>query len=211
MTQEYIIHGRFQAEWLRGKAVSEKMLDMTRDLAGISYLPVHGDPILSRLDDRDLLRYFIFTLSSWWEIPLIDRINLGRQDNNFAILMDINPTPETYYRLSNPDEPGIPSVRYKSGLKEMFPSLESDVADAMYNLLRNGFGHNLFGREPGKIRFDDEFACPPQLDKDNVLLIPPIQLALSMVTSFLPKIAMLLLYPGHERMRNFKMYMSGAA
>ena len=35
----------------------------------------------------------------------------------------------------------------------MFPSLDASVADAMFNLLRNGFGHNLFGREPGKIHF----------------------------------------------------------
>ncbi len=58
--------------------------------------------------------------------------------------MDINPAPETMYRLGN-REPETPEVRYKSGLQQIFPSLESEVADAMYNLLRNGFGHNLFG------------------------------------------------------------------
>ncbi len=210
MTRDYIIRDNFETEWVKGQTVSEKLLDITRDYVGIAYLPVHGDSILSQLDDHDLLCYFIYTLSSWWEIPLIDRINAGRQDNNFAILMDVNPAPETYYRLSN-REPGSPEIRYKSGLTEMFPSLESDVADAMYNLLRNGFGHNLFGREPGKIRFDNTFDCPPKLDDADALLVPPIQLALSMVTSFLPKIAMLLLYPANDRMRIFKIYMSGKA
>ncbi len=81
----------------------------------------------------------------------------------------------------------------------------------MYNLLRNGFGHNLFGREPGKIQFDNSYDCPPKLDKDNVLLVPSIQLALSMVNSFLSKIAMLLLYPSHNRRRFFKTYMTGTA
>ena len=84
--------------------------------------------------------------------------------------MDINPAPETMYRLGNL-EPRTPDIRYKSGLKEMFPSLESSAADAMYNSLRNGFGHNLFGREPGKIQFDNAFDCPPKLDNDNVLLV----------------------------------------
>ena len=56
--------------------------------------------------------------------------------------MDINPAPETYFRLSHLESPG-PETRYKSGLKEMFPSLKSNAADAMYNLLRKGFGHNL--------------------------------------------------------------------
>ena len=208
MTRAYIIRENFEAEWVQGKNVSEKLLDMTRDAGGLTYLTVHGDPVLGHLDDHNLLCYFIYTLSSWWEIPLIDRINSNRQDNNFAIIMDINPAPETYYRLGH-REPSSPETRYKTGLKEMFPSLENNVADAMYNLLRNGFGHNLFGREPGKIRFDNEFDCPPKLDDANVLLVPPIPLALSMVTSFLPKIAMLLLYGSNDRMQIFKMYMSG--
>lgn len=210
MISEYRIRNRFEAQWKRGQTVSDKLFEMTRRFAGRAYLPVHGDPILSQLDDHDLLCYFIYTLSSWWEIPLIDRINSNREDNNFAILMDINPTPETMYRLGN-REPSTPEVRYKSGLQEIFPDLESDVADAMYNLLRNGFGHNLFGREPGKVQFNNTFDCPPILDNDNVLLVPPIQLALSMVTAFLPKIAMLLLYPSDEKMRVFKMYMTSNA
>ena len=90
-------------------------------------------------------------------------------------------------------------------------SIKSAATDAMYNLLRNGFGHNLFGREPGKIRFDNEYDCPPALDKDNVLLVPPIQLAMSMVTAFLPRIAMLLAFPFHRNMRVFKIYMTGSA
>ena len=148
MAYEYIIQTRFESQWGLGRQISDNLLDITRDLAGVSYLPVHGDPILDKLDYYDLVYYFIYTLSSWWEIPLIDRINANREDNKFAILMDINPAPETMYRLGN-QELGTPEFRYKSGLKEMFPSLESDSAAAMYNLLRNGFGHNLFGREPG--------------------------------------------------------------
>ena len=210
MISDYIIRNNFESQWVQGETVSDTLLDISLDLAGVAYLPVHGDPILSRIDDHDLLCYFIHTLSSWWEIPLIDRINADRKDNNFAIIMDINPAPETMFRLGNL-EPGTPEFRYKSGLKEMFPSLESNSADAMYNLLRNGFGHNLFGREPGKILFDNRFECPPKLDADNVLLVPPIQLALSMVTSFLSKIAMLLLYPAGDRMRMFKAYMTGTA
>ena len=210
MASEHIIQTNFESQWTQGQEVSAKLLNMTLDSAGRSYLPVHGDPILSQLDDHDLLCYFIYTLSSWWEIPLIDRINADRQDNNFAIIMDINPAPETIYRLGNRESHG-PEIRYKSGLKEMFPSLEADVADAMYSLLRNGFGHNLFGREPGKIQFDNHFDCPPKLDDHNVLLVPPIQLALSMVSAFLPKIAMLLLYPSHPNMRVFKTYMTSNA
>lgn len=210
MAHEHIIQKNFETLWEQGQTVSVKLLDITLNATGKPYIPVHGDPILSQLDDHDLLCYFIYTLSSWWEIPVIDRINFNRQDNNFAILMDINPAPETMYRLGNRD-PRTPEIRYKSGLMEMFPSLESNVADAMYNLLRNGFGHNLFGREAGKIQFDNEFDCPPKLDDDNVLLVPPIQLALSMVSSFLSKIAMLLLYPTQDRMRVFKIYMTGKA
>lgn len=208
MASEYIIQKNFKAQWLRGQSVSDQLLDITLDSVGKSYLPVHGDPVLSQLDDHDLLCYFIYTLSSWWEVPVIDRINANRRDNNFAIIMDINPAPETMYRLRN-REPRRPEIRYKSGLKAMFPSLESNVADAMYNLLRNGFGHNLFGREPGKIQFDNEFECPPKLDDANVLLVPPIQLALSMVSAFLPIIAMLLLYPSRDNARIFKLYMTG--
>ena len=210
MPNEYIIQSNFETQWKRGQAVSHELLSITRETLGISYYPVHGDSVLRQLDDHDLLCYFVYTLSSWWEIPVIDRINTNRQDNNFAIIMDVNPAPETMYRLGN-SEPRTPEIRYKSGLKEMFPSLESNVADAMYNLLRNGFGHNLFGREPGKIQFDNGFDCPPRLDEDNVLLVPPMQLALSMVNSFLSKIAMLLLYPSHDRMRVFKTYMTGKA
>lgn len=210
MPSEYIIQSNFETQWRRGQAVSNDLLGITREALGISYYPVHGDSVLRQLDDHDLLCYFIYTLSSWWEIPVIDRINTNRQDNNFAIIMDVNPAPETMYRLGN-SQPHTPEIRYKSGLKEMFPSLESNVANAMYNILRNGFGHNLFDREPGKIQFDNSFDCPPKLDRDNVLLVPPIQLALSMVNSFLSKIAMLLLYPSHERMRVFKTYMTGKA
>lgn len=164
MTQDYIIRKSFEIQWRQGQALKDTLLHVTLDNLGISYLPVHGDPVLSRLDDYDLLCYFIHTLSSWWEIPLIDRINSNREENNFAIIMDINPAPETYFRLSHLKTPK-PETRYKSGLQEMFPGLTSNVADSMYNLLRNGFGHNLFGREPGKIRFDNRFDCPPRWTK----------------------------------------------
>ncbi len=210
MAQDYIIRNSFDIQWLRGQALTDTLLRETRETLGVSYLPVHGDPILRRLDDYDLLCYFVYTLSSWWEIPLIDRINSNRDDNNFAIIMDINPTPETYYRLGH-QESARPATRYKSGLLEMFPSLKSNVADAMYNSLRNGFGHNLFGREPGKIRFDNKYDCPPALDEDNVLLIPPVALAMSMVTSFLPRIGMLLAFPDHPNMQVFRNYMTGSA
>lgn len=210
MTHDYFIRKSFDIEWLRGQALSAALLHETQVAQGISYLPVHGDPILRRLSDYELLCYFVYTLSSWWEIPLIDRINLNREDNNFAIIMDINPAPETYFRLSHLESPG-PETRYKSGLREMFPDLDSSVADAMYNLLRNGFGHNLFGREPGKIHFDNQHDCPAALDKENVLLVTPVRLALSMITSFLPRIAMLLAYPNHPNMRIFKSYMTGSA
>lgn len=210
MTQDYIIRKSFEIQWRRGQTLKDTLLHETLGNQSISHVPVHGDPILSRLDDYDLLCYFIFSLSSWWEIPLIDRINTNREDNNFAIVMDINPAPETYFRLSHLETPK-PETRYKSGLQEMFPGLTSNVADSMYNLLRNGFGHNLFGREPGKIRFDNSFDCPPALDKDNVLLVPPVRLAISMVTAFLPRIAMLLAYPHHPNMQVFKAYMTGSA
>jgi len=101
MPYEYIIRNRRNSEWAVGQAVSKKLLAITQDSDGIPYLPVHGDPILTRLDDYDLICYFVYSLSSWWEIPLIDRINSNREDNNFAILMDINPAPETLYRLSH--------------------------------------------------------------------------------------------------------------
>lgn len=122
--------------------------------------------------------------------------------------MDINPVPETMYRLSN-DAPDTPEARYKSGLKEVFPSMRSDVADAMFKFLRNGFGHNLFGREPSRILFDNDFDCPPILDSSNVLLAPPIRLALSMIAAFVAKIVMLLLNPSQDRWNRFKTYMTG--
>lgn len=210
MAYDYIINKDRNAEWLRGQTVAIKLLDITQAAAGARYYPVHGDPILNQLDEDDLLCYFVYTLSSWWEIPLIDRINTNKEYNNFAILMDVNPAPETMYRLGNID-PNTPRVRYTAGLKEIFPSLENNVADAMYNLLRSGFGHNLFGREPGKIRFDNEFPCPPVLDDSNVLLVPPIQLALSMVAAFLAKVVELILFPTDDRMHVFKTYMTGSA
>ena len=210
MAQDYFIRRSFEIQWLLGQALIDTLLHETRNTLGVSYLPVHGDPILRFLDDYDLLCYFIYTLSNWWEIPLIDRINSNREDNNFAIIMDINPAPETYFRLSHQESPR-PETRYMSGLKEMFPSLKPDAADAMYKLLRNGFGHNLFGREPGKIRFNNAYNCPPVVDSENVLLVPPVQLAVSMVTSFLSRIGMLLAFPSHPTMRIFKTYMTGSA
>ena len=209
MAQDYIIRKNYEVQWRWGQALIDTLLDVTRNAWGISYLPVHGDSILRFMDDYDLLCYFIYTLSSWWEVPLIDRINSNREDNNFAIIMDINPAPETYFRLSHVEAVG-PEMRYKSGLREMFPSLKSNAADAMYNLLRNGFGHNLFGREPAKIRFDNSYHCPPVVDNDNVLLVPPVQLAVSMVTSFLSKIGMLLAFPSHPSMPTFRRYMTGS-
>lgn len=209
MPSDYIIQRSFPSEWAQGRTVSRVLWDLTLAQAGRRYLPVHGDPILRQLDDYDLLCYFVYTLSSWWEIPVIDRINVGRDDNNFAIIMDINPAPETIYRLENRASRN-PEFRYKTGLKQMFPSLKSSAADAMYKLLRNGFGHNLFGREPGKIHFDNSYDCPPVLDENKVLLVPPVKLALSMVNSFVVKIALLLLDPTHEKMRVFKMYMTSS-
>lgn len=209
MPYEYIIRNRRRSEWAVGQAVSKKLLASTQDSDGIAYLPVHGDPILARLDDYDLICYFVYSLSSWWEIPLIDRINSNREDNNFAILMDINPAPETLYRLSH-QERASPQNRYKSGLKMIFESIDPAATDAMYNLLRNGFGHNLFGREPGKIRFDNAFNCPPQID-NNVLLVPPVRLAISMINAFLARIVSLLLFPSDEDLRIFRTYMTGQA
>ena len=210
MPYEYIIRNRRRSEWAAGQAVSQKLLTATEDSDGVPYLPVHGDPILAQLDDYDLICYFVYSLSSWWEIPLIDRINSNREDNNFAIIMDINPAPETLYRLSH-KERAAPQNRYKDGLKMVFESIDPETADAMYNLLRNGFGHNLFGREPGKIKFDNAFDCPPQLDSNNVLLVPPVQLAISMINAFLARIVRLLLFPLDEDMRIFKAYMTGSA
>ena len=197
-------------QWTRGREVSEWLLEQTRSETGAAYQPVHGDPILRGLSDYDLLCYFAYTLSSWWEIPLIDRINAEREDNNFAILMDINPAPETMYRLTV-RERSAPEVRYKAGLQTIFPGLDSAVTDAMYNLIRNGFGHNLFGREPGKVRFDNAYDCPPVIDRDNALLVPPVKLALSMITAFVSRISMLLLYPTRDSMRIFKQYMAEPA
>ena len=210
MALDYIIRSDREDEWLQGQAISVSLLDITKQVAGVSYYPVHGDPVLARLDDHDLMCYFIYTLSSWWEIPLIDRINFGREDNNFAIIMDINPAPETMYWLENTRRMN-PENRYKTGLKSIFPDVDSDSADAMYNLLRNGFGHNLFGREPGKIRFDNSFDCPPQIDSNNVLLVPPVRLAISMINAFLARIVRLLLFPSDEDLRIFETYMTGSA
>lgn len=210
MAYEYIILNRRRSEWAAGQAVAQILLTSTRDSNGVPYLPVHGDPILAHLDDYELICYFVYSLSSWWEIPLINRINSNREDNNFAIIMDINPAPETLYRLSH-RERAAPENRYKAGLKMIFESIDPDSADAMHNLLRNGFGHNLFGREPGKIRFDNSFDCPPQIDDKNVLLVPPVRLAISMLNAFLAKIVALLLFPMDEEMRIFKTYMTGSA
>ena len=210
MAYDYIIRSDREVEWLQGHAVSQNLLGITQDATGERYNPVHGDPILGQLDEHDMLCYFIYTLSSWWEIPLIDRINENREDNNFAIIMDINPAPETMYWLENTQRQN-PENRYKTGLKTMFPKVEADAANAMYSLLRNGFGHNLFGREPGKIRFDNSFDCPPQIDINNVLLVPPVRLALSMVNAFLARIVRLLLIPTEQNWRIFKMYMTGSA
>ncbi len=75
MSYAYSIKDNFEAEWLRGKVVSDSLLsEITRDASGRSYWHVHGDPLLSVLDNHDLVCYFVYTLSSWWEIPLIDRI-----------------------------------------------------------------------------------------------------------------------------------------
>ena len=210
MAQDYIIRSDREDEWLYGQVVSQSLFSITQRYAGVRYFPVHGDPILNQLNDHDLLCYFIYTLSSWWEIPLIDRINENREDNNFAIIMDINPAPETMYWLEHSQRKN-PKNRYKDGLKAMFPDVEADSADAMYNLLRNGFGHNLFGREPGKIRFDNSFGCPLQVDNNNVLLVPPVRLAISMVNAFLARIVRLLLFPSEEDTRVFKIYMTGSA
>lgn len=210
MAQDYIIRSDREDEWRQGQTVSRSLLDITQHTTGVRYFPVHGDPILNQLDDHDLLCYFIYTLSSWWEIPLIDRINENREDNNFAIIMDINPAPETMYWLENTQRKN-PENRYKDGLTAMFPKVESDSADAMYNLLRNGFGHNLFGREPGRIRFDNSFDCPPQIDSNNVLLVPPVRLAISMVSAFLARIVRLLLIPSDKDKRVFRTYMTGSA
>ena len=210
MPGDYLIQDSFPLEWQQVQAASRILWDLTFAQTGRRYFPVHGDPILRRLEDYDPLAYFIYTLSSWWEISVIDRINSGRVDNNFAIIMDINPAPETIYRLEN-HEPRSPEFRYKTGLQQMFPSLQAAAADAMYKLLRNGFGHNLFGREPGKIHFDNACACPPELDENQVLLVPPIKLALSMINSFIAKIALLLIDPRSDKMRLFKLYMTGQA
>lgn len=210
MAHDYIIRSDREDEWLHGQAVSLSLLNATQHASGARYFPVHGDSILNQLNDHDLLCYFIYTLSSWWEIPLIDRINDNREDNNFAVIMDINPAPETMYWLESTQQKN-PEHRYKDGLKSMFPDVEPDSADAMYSLLRNGFGHNLFGREPGKIRFDNSFDCPPRIDKNNVLLVPPVRLAISMVNAFLARIVRLLLFPSDEEMRIFRTYMTGRA
>ena len=210
MPYEYIIRSRHRSEWAIGQAVSQKLITATEDSVAVPYLPVHGDPILAQLDDYELICYFVYSLSSWWEIPLVDRINSERVDNNFAIIMDINPAPETFYRL-NRQERAAPQARYIAGLKMIFESIEPAAADAMYSLLRNGFGHNLFGREPGKIRFDNSFDCPPQVDDNNVLLVPPVRLAISIIHAFLARIVRLMLYPSDEDWRIFRTYMTGSA
>lgn len=208
MDYEYIIRNSRRSEWETGRAVSNWLLTTTQEAHGARYLPVHGDPILSQLNDYDLLCYFVYSLSNWWEIPLIDRINSNREDNNFAIIMDINPAPETLYRLSH-QEHTSPENRYRSGLKIIFESIDPAAANAMYNLLRNGFGHNLFGREPGKIRFDNSFDCPPQIE-NNVLLVPPVRLAISMLNAFLARIIRLMLFPSDRDIRIFRTYMTGS-
>ncbi len=210
MAYPYFIQEQFSQRWQHGWTVAERLLGITSRSSPRAYLPVHGDSMLGQLGDDELLSYFIYTLSSWWEYPLIDRINAGRPDNNFAILMDINPVPETMYRLQHLRR-APPETRYKAGLQEMFPNLDLAVADAMYRLLRNGFGHNLFGREPGKVMFDNDFDCPPTLDENSVLLISPIELALSMVHHFLAKILELVTFPLGENWRIFRTYMTGTA
>lgn len=210
MAYEYIIRHSRKSEWESGRAISYSLLTITQDASGVPYLPVHGDPVLAQLDHYDLLCYFVYSLSSWWEIPLIDRINSNREDNNFAIIMDINPAPETLYRLSH-QKRSSPKSRYMSGLQMIFQSIDPVAADAMYNLLRNGFGHNLFGREPGKIMFDNSFDLPPQIDDKNVLLVPPVRLAITMINAFLARILRLLLFPSDEDKRVFKAYMTGRA
>ena len=119
MAYEYFIRNSHRSEWETGRTVSNRLLTISQESNDFPYLPVHGDPILAQLDDYDLLCYFVYSLSSWWEIPLIDRINSNRVENNFAILMDINPAPETLYRLSH-QEHTSPTNRYKSGLKMIF-------------------------------------------------------------------------------------------
>ena len=59
MAHEYIIQSDREDEWLHGQAVSSSLLDITENAVGVRYLPVHGDPILNRLSDYDLLCYFI--------------------------------------------------------------------------------------------------------------------------------------------------------
>lgn len=65
MALDYIIRSDREDEWLQGQAISVSLLDITQKIAGVSYYPVHGDPILARLNDHDLMCYFIYTLSSW--------------------------------------------------------------------------------------------------------------------------------------------------
>ena len=204
----YTIRDNFAAQWRRGQALQSEFAASDPHLRSGSPWIVHGDPLLELLDEHDLVCYFIYTLSSWWEIPLIDRVNAGRLDNSFAVIMDINPAPETYFRLGTTAR-GTPRLRYTTGLMEMFPDIEPDSATAMYDRLRNGFSHNLFGREPGRIRFDDGYDCPPILDSDDVLLVPPVKLAVSMLRAFVPKIAMLFVDPSHDYLRAFKLYMTG--
>jgi hypothetical protein len=51
MAQDYIIRKSFELQWMRGQALSDMLLHETQNALGLSYLPVHGDPFLSRLDD----------------------------------------------------------------------------------------------------------------------------------------------------------------
>ena len=206
----YTIHDNYTAQWRRGQELAADLDQIEQGSSVASFWLVHGDPVLRQLDEHDLVCYFIYTLSSWWEIPLIDRINANRRDNSFAIIMDVNPVPETYYRVGNMTR-ATPRERYIAGLKEMFPKIDSSAATAMFDRLRNGFSHNLFGGEPSRIRFDNACACPPELDAQGVLLVPPVELALSMVKAFVPKIAMLFVDPSQDYQRAFKTYMTGRA
>lgn len=208
MAFAYTIRDNFPTQWQRGQ-------ELALDLAGVAYRRpgasawlIHGDPALGRLDNHDLSCYFVYTLSSWWEVPVIDRINAGRRDNAFAVITDVNAVPETYFRISN-SAPATPRARYISGLTEMFPSMDTPAATAMFERFRNGFSHNLFGREPGRINFSEDYACPPILDDSDVLLVPPAGLALSMVRAFVPKIAMLFVDASDEYLGAFKTYMTG--
>ena len=163
-----------------GQAVSLSLLDdHERQCEGVRVLSLYTAILylISSTNNDQSVLLSSTRLSSWWEIPLIDRINDNREDNNFAIIMDINPAPETMYRLGHLENTSATRIRgsdTKSGLQAMmFPIwIDRSAADAMYSLLRNGFGHNLFGREPGKIQIRQlDSIVRPRLDNGgNVLL-----------------------------------------